>query len=115
VRRFQHHGDIDRDAGHAGFPVPNTVITSAVDTPAVGGIPHRCVVLGYVNKHISAVDQCQYEDEFRLAMRSIGMDASVSGRQRHGRHPSSSVRATNSIRPSGSSTAMPSRPKMVAI
>jgi hypothetical protein len=52
----------------SGFPVPNTVITSAVDTPAGSGLPHRCVVLGYVNQHISPVDQCQYEDDFRLAM-----------------------------------------------
>jgi Tannase and feruloyl esterase len=57
----------------SGFPVPNMVITSAVDTPAgpgLGGVllPHRCVVQGYVNQHISPVDQCQYEDDFRLAM-----------------------------------------------
>jgi feruloyl esterase len=52
----------------SGFPVPNTVITSAVDMPAGGGLPHRCIVTGYVNQHISPVDQCQYEDRFRLSM-----------------------------------------------
>jgi feruloyl esterase len=52
----------------SGFPVPNTVITQAVD--AVGG-PNGapfCLVTGYVNRHISPVDQCQYENAFRLAM-----------------------------------------------
>jgi hypothetical protein len=44
----------------SGFPVPDTVITSAVDTPAgpgLGGVPlpHRCIVQGYVNQHISPV------------------------------------------------------------
>jgi hypothetical protein len=52
----------------AGFPVPNTVITSATDMPAGSGLPHRCIVTGYVNQHISPVDQCQYEDDFRLSM-----------------------------------------------
>jgi hypothetical protein len=52
----------------SGFPVPNTVITSAVDTPAGSGLPHRCVVLGFVNQHISPVDQCLYENRFRVAM-----------------------------------------------
>jgi hypothetical protein len=49
-----------------GFPVPNVVITSAVDTPPNPqfGLPQRCVVNGYVNRHISPVDQCQYEDDF---------------------------------------------------
>jgi hypothetical protein len=56
----------------SGFPVPNTVITSAVDTtgPGLGGVPlpHRCIVKGYVNQHISPVDQCQYEDGFLVIM-----------------------------------------------
>ena len=40
-----------------GFPVPNTVITSAVDTPAsttgTTTLPERCIVNGYVNQHVS--------------------------------------------------------------
>jgi hypothetical protein len=50
----------------SGFPAPNTVITSATDTPAGSGLPHRCVVLGYVNQHISPVDQCQCENRYRV-------------------------------------------------
>jgi hypothetical protein len=54
----------------SGFPVPNTVITSAVDVPPNPqlGTPERCVVQGYVNQHISPVDQCQYEDYFQVQL-----------------------------------------------
>jgi hypothetical protein len=52
----------------SGFPVPNTVITSAVDTPAANGLPQRCIVSGYVNRHISPVDQCQYADAFQVQL-----------------------------------------------
>jgi hypothetical protein len=55
----------------SGFPVPNTVITLARVIPAgvAGpGIPEYCVVVGYVNQHISPVDQCQYEDFFEVTM-----------------------------------------------
>ncbi len=52
----------------SGFPVPNTVITSAVDTPAANGLPQRCIVNGYVNRHISPVDQCQYVDAFQVEL-----------------------------------------------
>ncbi len=40
----------------SGFPVPNTAITSAVDTPAsaatatVPALPERCIINGYVNR-----------------------------------------------------------------
>jgi Tannase and feruloyl esterase len=50
------------------FPVPNAVITSAVDTPAGGGLPERCIVTGYVNQHFSPVDKCQYVDGFQLQL-----------------------------------------------
>ncbi len=52
----------------AGFPVPNTVITSAVDTPAANGLPQRCIVTGYVNQHVSPVDQCRYADAFQVQL-----------------------------------------------
>jgi hypothetical protein len=55
----------------SGFPVPNVVITLAVDVPAgtVGnGLPDFCAVHGYVNRHISPLDQCQYEDAFAVDM-----------------------------------------------
>jgi tannase/feruloyl esterase len=52
----------------AGFPVPNPVITSAVDTPAANGLPLRCIVTGYVNQHISPVDQCRYADAFQVQL-----------------------------------------------
>jgi hypothetical protein len=52
----------------SGFPVPNTVITSAVDTPAVGGLQQRCIVSGHVNQHISPVDQCQYVNAFQVQL-----------------------------------------------
>jgi Tannase and feruloyl esterase len=50
------------------FPVPNTVITSAVDAPAGNGLPARCIVTGYVNQHISPVDNCQYVDGFQVQL-----------------------------------------------
>jgi hypothetical protein len=50
------------------FPVPNTVITSAVDTPAGGGLPERCIITGFVNQHISPVDNCQYVDGFQVQL-----------------------------------------------
>jgi feruloyl esterase len=52
----------------AGFPVPNTVITSAVDTPAANGLPQRCIVNGYVNQHIGPIDQCRYADAFQVQL-----------------------------------------------
>lgn len=52
----------------AGFPVPNTVITSAVDTPAANGLPQRCIVTGTVNQHVSPVDQCRYADAFQVQL-----------------------------------------------
>jgi hypothetical protein len=53
----------------SGFPVPNTVITTAQDVPAGAagpGLPEFCFVSGVVNQHISPVDQCQYEIAFDL-------------------------------------------------
>src|SRR5690348_699142 len=50
------------------FPVPNTVIDSAVDTPAGNGLPERCIVTGHVNKHTSPVDSCQYVDSFQVQL-----------------------------------------------
>jgi hypothetical protein len=52
----------------SAFPVPNTLITSATDTPAGGGLPERCIVNGYVNRHISPVDSCQYQDGFQVQL-----------------------------------------------
>jgi hypothetical protein len=52
----------------SGFPVPNTVITSAVDTPASGSLPERCIVNGYVNRHVSPVDNCTYQDGFQVQL-----------------------------------------------
>jgi hypothetical protein len=52
----------------SGFPVPNTVITAATDTPAGNGLPQRCIVTGYVNQHISPVDQCRYADAFQVQL-----------------------------------------------
>jgi hypothetical protein len=52
----------------AGFPVPNTVITSAVDTPATATLPERCIVNGYVNRHLSPVDNCMYQDGFQVQL-----------------------------------------------
>jgi len=61
----------------AGFPVPNTVITSAVDTAAGGGLPERCIVKGYVNRHLSPVDNCYYQDGFNV---QLPLPASWNGR-----------------------------------
>ena len=52
----------------AGFPVPNTVITSAVDTPATSTLPERCIVTGTVNQHISPVDNCKYVIGFQVQL-----------------------------------------------
>jgi len=52
----------------SAFPVPNTVITSAVDAPATSTLPERCIVNGYVNKHISPFDQCQYQNVFQVQL-----------------------------------------------
>jgi hypothetical protein len=54
----------------SGFPVPNVVITVAVDEPAgtFPGIPEFCFVAGHVNQHISPVDQCQYVIAFEVDM-----------------------------------------------
>jgi hypothetical protein len=59
------------------FPVPNVVITAARDAP-VGtfpGFPEFCFVAGYVNRHISPVDQCQYQISF-----AVDMPANWNGR-----------------------------------
>jgi Tannase and feruloyl esterase len=50
------------------FPVPNTVITSATDTPATATLPERCIVNGIVNEHISPVDGCPYGDGFQVQL-----------------------------------------------
>src|SRR5262249_51125297 len=50
----------------SGFPVPNTVITSAVDTPAGNRLPERCILTGIVNQHINPVDKCQYVVGFQV-------------------------------------------------
>lgn len=52
----------------SGFPVPNTVIISAVDTPATSTLPERCIVTGTVNQHISPVDNCQYVIGFQVQL-----------------------------------------------
>ena len=52
----------------AGFPVPNTVIISATDTPAAGSLPRRCIVNGTVNDHISPVDNCRYRNTFQVQL-----------------------------------------------
>src|SRR6266404_6660605 len=43
-------------ASLTNFPVPNTVITSATDTPVTATLPQRCIVNGIVNAHTSPVD-----------------------------------------------------------
>ena len=52
--------------------MPNTVITSAVDTPSstTNGVtfPERCIVNGYVNRHVSPVDTCSYQDGFQVQL-----------------------------------------------
>lgn len=52
----------------AGFPVPNTVIVSAVDTPASATLPERCIVDGYINRHVSPADSCYYQDGFQVQL-----------------------------------------------
>jgi feruloyl esterase len=52
----------------SGFPVPNTVITSAVDTAAGSGLPERCIINGYVNRHASIADTCFYQDGFQVQL-----------------------------------------------
>jgi feruloyl esterase len=52
----------------AGFPVPNTVITSAALASATATLPARCIVDGYVNKHISPYDKCQYQSVFQVQL-----------------------------------------------
>jgi hypothetical protein len=50
------------------FPVPNTTITSATDTPAGGGLPERCIVNGIINARTSPVDNCSYGDGFQVQL-----------------------------------------------
>ena len=52
----------------SGFPVPNTVITSAVDTAATATLPERCIVNGYVNRHVSPFDTCTYQNGFQVQL-----------------------------------------------
>lgn len=52
----------------SGFPVPNTVIVSAVDTAAANGLPARCIVTGTVNQHVSPADNCQYVIGFQVQL-----------------------------------------------
>ena len=52
----------------SGFPVPNTVITTAVDTAAGGGLPERCIINGYVNRRVSLVDGCTYQNGFQVQL-----------------------------------------------
>ena len=59
------------------FPVPNTVITSATDTPASGVLPERCIVNGYVNQHISPVDNCEYQNGFHFMQGGGGTEGMV--------------------------------------
>jgi Tannase and feruloyl esterase len=54
------------------FPVPNTMIISATDTPATATLPERCIVNGIVNAHVSPVDACNYGDSFQVAMPVAG-------------------------------------------
>ena len=48
--------------------MPNTVITSAVDTPATATLPELCIINGYVNQHVSPVDNCMYQDGFQVQL-----------------------------------------------
>ena len=52
----------------AAFPVPNMVITSAVDVPATSTLPEHCKVEGLVNEHVSPVDGCSYGDGFEVRL-----------------------------------------------
>jgi Tannase and feruloyl esterase/FG-GAP-like repeat len=56
----------------SGYPVPNVVITSAVDTAASGTLPRRCIVNGYVNRHQSPVDNCFYQEGFQVQLPFAG-------------------------------------------
>jgi Tannase and feruloyl esterase len=86
----------------SGFPVPNTVITSVVErapNPTLG-LPQRCVIDGYVNRHISPVDQCQYEDDFE-----VDLPANWNGRfmfQGQGGTEGALFSATGVLNPQGS-------------
>jgi feruloyl esterase len=62
----------------SGFPVPNIVITSAVDTAAsTGNLPERCIVNGYINRHVSPVDNCFYQEGFQV---QLPLSAAWNGR-----------------------------------
>ena len=53
----------------SGFPVPNTVITSAKDTAARGGLPERCIVtVSYNPTYISPISGCHYHDDMQVQM-----------------------------------------------
>jgi feruloyl esterase len=52
----------------SGFPVPNTVITSAVDTTTPTTLPERCIVTGYINRHVSPFDTCTYQNGFQVQL-----------------------------------------------
>ena len=54
-----------------GFPVPNTVIDSAIDSAASSpttGLPETCIVNGHINKHASPVDNCTYQIVFQVQL-----------------------------------------------
>ena len=79
MRRFRDNDDINCHADHsnsanlanlpaAGFPVPNTAITLAVDMPAANGLPQRCIGDGVINQHTSPVDHCQYVNAFQVQL-----------------------------------------------
>jgi hypothetical protein len=55
----------------SGFLVPMTVITSATDTPAGGGLPERCIVNGSFNVHtipVSPINGCTLTDSFQVQL-----------------------------------------------
>lgn len=52
----------------SAFPVPNTIITSATDARAGGGLPARCIINGIVNSRTSPVDSCSYGDSFQVQL-----------------------------------------------
>ena len=52
----------------SSFAVPNTTITSAVDTAASGTLPERCIINGVVNARTSIVDNCTYGDSFQVQL-----------------------------------------------
>jgi hypothetical protein len=51
-------------------PAPRiiAVIVSAVDTPASGSLPERCVVNSYVNRHVGPVDNRVYQNGFQVQL-----------------------------------------------